>query len=120
MTDLKDTSDLGLIITKAPAESGAVANALQMARGAQFSGNRIALFLISDGVWLAKAGQKNRAFNEFCELLNKGVRVTLSQEHLEAAGMGRGELVDGVDIVKKVYDEMVDQVMEQWNRVVVV
>ena len=120
MTDDKSPPAMGFIITKGPAESGLAGGLLKVAKGASADGSTVGIFLISDGVWLAKRGQKNGAHEAFVELLGKGAQVTVSQEHLNGAGIGDGELVDGLEVTKKTYKDLVDHVMERWDRVVVV
>jgi hypothetical protein len=46
--------------------------------------------------------------------------VTVSLEHLKGAGIGEGELVEGLTVTKKTYKDLVEVVMEKWDRVVVV
>jgi hypothetical protein len=75
---------------------------------------------MSDGVWLAKKGQKNRAHASFLKLLDGGAGATVCMEHLKAAGIAGEELVEGLNLTKKTFKDLVDNVMEKWDRVVVV
>ena len=120
MTEDNPAGTMGFIITKGPAESGLAENLLKVAQGASGGGKGVGIFLISDGVWLAKKGQKTAAHATFLELLGKGAGATVSLEHLMGAGITEGELVDGLEVTKKTYKDLVDLVMEKWDRVVVV
>ena len=118
MTTNEYPVDIGFMITKAPLESGLVSNALKIAQGALDQGKKVALFLISDGVWLVKKGQKNNVAELFGKLLSEGVQVTASEVHLAAAGINEKDIQDGVTVTKKSYKDLVLQVMEQWRKVV--
>jgi sulfur relay (sulfurtransferase) complex TusBCD TusD component (DsrE family) len=119
MTDDKGI-DLGFIITKPPLESGAVKGVLNVAIDAQKEGRRVGLFLISDGVWLAKSGQANEPSGLFSELLTGGARATVSGDHILAAGISEEDLADGVEVTRKPYKALVENVMENWDRVMVI
>ena len=118
MTD--PTTDIGFVITKPPLETGAVAGVLRTALDAVNDGRSVGLFLISDGVWLAKAGQENKAFTLFNELLGKGVSVTASGDHLLAAGIPEDGVVEGVEVTRKPYKALVATVMDDWWKVMVI
>jgi sulfur relay (sulfurtransferase) DsrF/TusC family protein len=120
MENEKMAKDLGFILTKAPLESPHSLGILNTALGAVNSGRSVALFLLSDGVWLAKKNQNNRTFEVFQEILAQGAEVTASKEHLEAAGIPPEDLVQGVTIADKPYDALVEKVMEDWKRVMVI
>lgn len=118
MTGTHQPIDIGLMISKPPVESGIVASALGIAHGAMVKGQKVGIFLISDGVWIAKKNQKNHAAELFGHLVKGGATVTASDEHLAAAGITENEIVEGIHITKKTYKELVRQVMEDWSRVV--
>jgi len=112
--------DLGFLITKAPLESGLVTSALTIALESMNQGRRIGLFLMSDGVWLAKKGQKNQAAETFQKLLLDGASVMASGDHLKAAGINENDIVKGVAVTTKPYKDLVIQVMEHWRKVVTI
>jgi len=118
MTD--PNTDIGFVITKPPLESGAVAGILRTALDAINDGKSVGLFLISDGVWLAKPGQENEAFTLFNELRGKGVPVTASSDHLLSAGIPEDGIVEGVEVARKPYKALVATVMEEWDKVMVI
>jgi len=117
----KDSNkDLGIIITKAPLESGAVEGALELAKETVEQGRSVGMFLISDGIWLVKKKQDNDVARSFLELLEMGMHVIASRDHLEAAGISEDDVVEGISISDKIYKDLVFQVMERWSRVMTI
>jgi predicted peroxiredoxin len=120
MTSDDTRKDFGFVITKAPLELGTVHTTLRLAGTAVDSGRSVGLFLISDGVWLAKKDQANDVSRYFLGLIEKGAGVRVSSEHLKGAGIGEDELVDGVEVTGNTYKELVGTVMEEYGKVVVI
>jgi sulfur relay protein TusB/DsrH len=120
MDDNISVYDFGVVISKPPLETGLVATILTMAQQVMNQRGSVSVFLISDGVWLAKKNQRNHVAELFKTLLQNGVNVTVSAEHLTAAGISENELYDGLHITKKTYSDLVDNVMEQWKKVVTI
>jgi sulfur relay protein TusB/DsrH len=116
----KQKIDIGFLITKAPLESGNVSNVISLAEEAINNGKKVEIFLISDGIWLAKSDQKNKVAERFIDLIKRGVNVTVSKEHLEAAGITNNELVNGLKITDDPYASLVDLVMEKWEKVLTI
>ena len=117
MTDQEQTKNLGFVVTKPPLESGLVANILTIAQSALDQGRSVGIFLISDGVWLVKKDQKNHVAELFVKVLGDGAEIIASAEHLEAAGISEDEVIDGVTVTKRVYKDLVMNVMENWDKV---
>lgn len=109
--------DIGFVITKGHLESSLVYNALGIAENAIEQGKTVGMFLISDGVWLIKKNQRNHVADRFVKLLGNGLQVIASKEHLEAAGIQDDDVMEGVTITKKVYKDLVINVMENWKKV---
>ncbi len=112
-------ASLGIILTKGPQSSEDCENALDVALSALEMDDRVGLFLISDGVWTAKKGLPEALARKLSDFQRGGGQLTVSGEHLEAAGLGPERLVDGVSIAPDPYDRLVDLVMEEWDKVVV-
>jgi sulfur relay protein TusB/DsrH len=112
--------DLGFIITKPPLESSLGSGFLDLAQQGIDTGKKVGLFLISDGVWFAKINKKNTYAKKMLSLINQGVDVTVSEDNLQAAGIQNHELLKGVVITDKPYDDLVNLVMEKWGRVMVI
>ena len=89
---------------------------LRVARGMQREGHQIELFLIGDGVWLARSGHP-KTTTMLSELLTNGARVIISGDHLKASGMDVGSLVKGIEVASKPFEVMVEHIMERWDRV---
>jgi sulfur relay protein TusB/DsrH len=112
--------DLGFIITKSPFESTLGTGFLDLAKKSINNGKTVGIFLISDGVWFAKKYQKNKAIKILTNLIEKGAKITVSRDNLEAAGIGNNELLDGVVISETPYMDLVDLVMEEWRKVMTI
>ena len=110
--------DIGFVITKAPLESSLVTGITALANHALDKGKTIGLLLISDGVWLGKRNQKNNT--TIAKLIEKGAEITISNDHLKASGIQHDELLKGVEVTDKPYNELVERVMERWNRVITI
>ena len=118
METSKHSVDIGFVITKSPFESKRVEGALKMAKDAIAQGHSVGIFLISDGVFLAKRGQKNKVADLFNSVLSSSEIVIASQDHLVAAGISKDEMLEHIEISENIYDDLVEQVMERWGRVV--
>lgn len=110
---------LGVILTKGPYGGEDAENALDVALEAQEMGDPVGLFLLSDGVWAAKKGQQGPLAQKLGDFLARGGEVTVSGEHLEAAGLTPDRLVPKAIIAPDPYDRLVDLVMDRWEKVVV-
>jgi sulfur relay protein TusB/DsrH len=119
MDETENTLDIGFVITKAPLESTLPYGFLTIAQHAVDTGKRISIFLLSDGIWLVKKNQKSTVFDLLQNLIKQGVSVIVSKDHLEAAGLNDSDIIPGVTVVEKPYAQLVDDVMEKWQRVIV-
>ena len=117
MSDEKYQTDIGFIITKAPLESSLTYSFLKIAKEAIVEGKTISIFLLSDGVWLAKKNQKNNVVELFKTFLEKKINITISKDHLDAAGIESTDLLHGVITTERPYSDLVDFVMEKCRRV---
>ena len=112
--------DIGYIIPKAPLESGNVSNIISFAEDAIKKRKKVEIFLISDGIWLAKSGQKNNVAKRFEDLIELGMVVIVSKDHLDAAGIKKNELMNGIKVTEDLYTSLVDRVMEKWEKVLTI
>lgn len=110
---------LGVVLTRGPYSGGEAGAALSLAQEALKRGDGVSLFLLSDGVWLAKGGQDSPLPSQLSQLLAGGGEVLVSGEHLQAAGIAQDGLVPGVTVIADPIDGLVERVMERWDRVVV-
>jgi len=120
MSDHELKRDIGFVVTKPPLESGLVSNMLSIAKSSIDQGKSVGMFLISDGVWLVKKNQKNHVVEKFENILKGGATVIVSGEHLEAAGISGEEIIEGVTVSKKIYKDLVTNVMEHWDKVMTI
>jgi sulfur relay protein TusB/DsrH len=118
MIEKQQDIDIGLLITKTPLESDNVSKIIYLAKEAIANWKKVQLYLISDGVWLAKSGQQNKVAEKFEELIKSGVSVIVSGEHLEAAGITKNEVTEGIEITDDPYTTLVNLVMEKWKKVI--
>jgi sulfur relay (sulfurtransferase) complex TusBCD TusD component (DsrE family) len=109
---------IGIIITKTPNANEDVENVLTLGEEALKAGNQVELFLLSDGVWVGKKGNA-LAEERLINLINDGCKVKASRRHLKAFGLNKDKLVEGVNTSDDPYDELVDLVMEKWDKVVI-
>jgi sulfur relay (sulfurtransferase) complex TusBCD TusD component (DsrE family) len=112
--------DYGFIITKAPLESPKALGILQLAHKAITAGKTVGIFLISDGVWAAKDHQQNEAATIIPQLIQGGAQIIASGEHLDAAGISGDDIIKGIILSSKPYDDLVDHVMEHWRWVMTI
>ena len=110
--------DLGIILTKAPVETNLVNRFLQIAKDTIENNKTVGLFLISDGVWLVKKNQNNNSIELLKNLIDKNVEVIVSKDHLLSSGLSEDEIVENVKISEKPYSDLVDNVMENYERVI--
>lgn len=111
--------NLGIIITKAPAGSEDAENAIEAGRQALLAGDTVGLFLLSDGVWLAKRGKAELLEEKLADFVKLGGKVIASGEHLKAAGLGPDRLVDKVAVAEDGLGRLVDMVMDEWDKTII-
>ena len=109
---------IGIIITKTPNANEDVENALAIGEKALNVGNQVELFLLSDGVWVGKRGN-TLTEQRMKNLIMDGCKVIASGTHLKACGLNKEKLVEGIHIADNPYDELVDLVMDRWDKVVI-
>jgi len=111
-------SRLGVLLMKAPGGEEAE-NALTLALEALDQGNRADIFCLSDGVWLTKQGPKGPLEKRLPQFMGRGGKVWASGEHLKAAGLTKERLVPQVEVADDALGDLVDMIMDQWDKVVV-
>lgn len=110
---------LGIILTKAPYGDEDAENALQMGLESLALGDEVDLFLLSDGVWVAKEGLGGLIGQRLTKFTGAGGEVYISSEHLKAGGLNPTGLSVEVEIAEDPFDRLVDLVMDEWDRVIV-
>lgn len=116
----KQSGEIGFIITKAPLENSYISKLLESALNAINKNKKIGFFLISDGVYLIKKNQKNIPFNLIKKIIAQKTEIIVSIDHLNAAGISKDELLNEIKITEKTYDELVEFIMEKYERVITI
>lgn len=109
---------LGIILTKSPFESEDASLALRIANEALDLGDSVDIFLIGDGVWMAKTDLKGEMGAVLKRFNEKRGRLIVSGPHLKAGGINLDKIVENTEVSDKPYDTMVDLVMTKWEKVI--
>jgi|Deesub1362A_J573_1020465.scaffolds.fasta_scaffold00384_12 sulfur relay protein TusB/DsrH len=107
---------LGIILVKSPLGSRKVETVLQTASLALKKGNSVDLFLISDGVWLSKIQDKE--IKALLREIRNGGNIYVCGASAQARGITE-ETLEGFVLSEDSYGDLVDLVMEKWDKVVV-
>ena len=93
-------------------------DALKLARSIRSKGRNVGIFLVADGIYIGKKGR-----TEVAELLGQmiadGVKVYVSPEHIKAAGFSKDMLVPGIEVAEETYRDLVNFVMEEYEKVII-
>jgi len=108
---------IGIILTKSPFESEDGTMALSFALPAMKVGDPVDIFLLGDGVWMAKANLGGEIGDMMTRFVEQG-KVYASGPHLEAGGIDPAGIRQEIEICRKPYDALTDLVMERWDRVI--
>ena len=118
MTEPGKFDSLGIVIAHTAAVHEGAYQAVSLGLEAMKRGKRVGFFLISDGVFNAIQGSGNVA-DGLGQAISGGGKVFLSDEHVLAAGIPGEKLISGTETVEKAYEELVDLIMEDWDRVII-
>ncbi len=108
---------IGIILTKSPFESEDGTMALSIAMPAMRIGDPVDIFLLGDGVWLARANLGGEIGDMMTRFVEQG-KVYASGPHLEAGGIDPAGIRQDIEVCRKPYDALTDLVMERWDRVI--
>lgn len=92
-------------------------DALRLAKAMQEEGRKVGVFLVADGVYLGRHGTEVASL--LAQLISGGARVLASPEHIKASGLSKERLVPGIEIADDTYRDIVEFVMEGYDKVVV-
>jgi sulfur relay protein TusB/DsrH len=112
------SKNMGILLSKSPFESEDAHLAFRLAIEALDLGDSVDVFLLGDGVWMAKTeltGEIKDMLNIFIE---KEGKMIVSSPHLKAAGIGQDRIEKTAKILDKPYDVLVDLIMTEWDKVV--
>ena len=108
----------GVIIARTTTTAERPMDALRMAKAIRSLGRKVGVFLVSDGVYIGKDGRTEGAYL-LKELLDSGVQVLASPEHLNAAGLPREKMLPGIKVADETYRDLVTFVMEEYEKVII-
>ncbi|MDD1768716.1 MAG: DsrE family protein [Methanomassiliicoccales archaeon] len=80
-------------------------------------GSDIAIYLLGDGVLLARKGQKGYHADGINEALNKGAKVFACSRDLRARGILSGEIEAGIEATDDLEGVFIEDSMEKAGRV---
>ena len=118
VTETGKFDSLGIVIAHTAAVHSDVLQAVNLGLEAMNRGKRVGFFLISDGVFSAIRGSGDVA-NGLGQVISGGGKVFLSSEHVLAAGIPGEKLIEGTETLESAYEELVDLIMEDWDRVII-
>lgn len=118
MTESEGKGTIGMILARTASSSERPVDALALAQDLLAAGKQVGVFLVGDGIYLAKDGGTEAA-RIIKDLISKGAKVYVSPEHLKASGLSKERLVEGVAIVEDTYRDLVEFVMEWHEKVIV-
>jgi sulfur relay protein TusB/DsrH len=108
----------GVIVARTVSTTERPMDALRMAQAMLAQGRDVGVFLVADGVYIGKRGRTEvSALLE--ALIAGGVKVYASPEHLKAAGLTKDRLVQGIEVADDTYRDLVDFVMERYDKVII-
>ncbi|MDD1773512.1 MAG: DsrE family protein [Methanomassiliicoccales archaeon] len=80
-------------------------------------GSNIAIYLLGDGVLLARKGQKGYHADGINEALSKGAKVFACSRDLRARGIPSGEIEAGIEATDDLEGIFIEDAMENAGRV---
>lgn len=86
---------LGILLTTLPLNQG-TRSALKIAEAALRRGITVELFLMGDGIYNVKQGEKARSAEAISRLISQGAKVALCALNAQQRGVGEEEAIAGV------------------------
>jgi len=102
---------IGFILTKSPSEQG-FKTFIDYSQ-VYITNDQISIYLIGNGVYCAR---KN-FFNHDLEMIFKNSKVYVSFNDLKARGIENEQITDGLILFSQ-YDDMITDIMENFNQVI--
>ena len=114
----KKFDSFGIIIARTASVYGNAQQAMELALDARQKGKAVGIYLFSDGIWNALKNS-GPVSDKLQKLLESGGMVFASNEHALAGGLPKDRAIEGIVFVDDAYDNMVDLVMEKWDKVII-
>ncbi len=110
--------NMGILLSKAPFESEDAKLAFRVATEALDLGDSVDVFLIGDGVWMAKTELKGEIKAMLNKFIEKEGKLMVSYPHLKAGGISRDRIEKTAEVLEKPYDTLADLIMTKWDKVI--
>ena len=107
-----------LLITKPPHSDDGQERMCGLAKRAREREMEVTVYLIGDGVFCAKKGQKGHMGESIRMALENGIRVRASAKDLVARALPEEQVEPGVEFVEEIEKEFVKEMMEDSERVI--
>jgi sulfur relay protein TusB/DsrH len=107
-----------LLITKPPHTDDGQERMCGIAKRAREREMEVAVYLIGDGVYCAKKGQKGHMGESIRMALQNGVKVRASAKDLKARALPEDRIEEGVEFVEELESDFVKDMMENAERVI--
>lgn len=115
---MSELDSLGIVLARTATVQGNALQAISLGLQARQRGKEVGVFLISDGVWISLKGA-GAVSEKLEELVSAGGKMYISGEHAAAGGLPADRIIEGGQIVEKAYNELVEKVMEEWDKVII-
>ena len=115
--DCENMSRLCMLVMKHPhseEEAGRMCGLLSIARS---KGMDVGIYLIGDGVFCAKKGNRGLLGESLRSALAKGAEITASKRDLVSRAIGETDVEEGVKVLDDIEGTFVEDVMERSERV---
>lgn len=107
----------GVLIARTASSIENPMDALNLAKAILAKGRRVGIFLVADGVYVGKDGTS--VAKVLADLLEGGAKILASPEHVKASGIPKEKMVPGIEVADHTYRDIVNFVMEEYDKVVV-
>ena len=107
-----------LLIMKPPQSSEDAERMCGLAMRARMEEKEVAVYLLGNGVYCSKSGQKGSMGGSLRAALKQGVTIRAGEADLMARGITTEQVEPGVEILPDLEDTFVEDIMEKADRVV--
>lgn len=111
-------SRLCLLIMKPPHNDDDTDRMCGLLSSAKECGWDVAIYLLGDGVYCAKKGQRGNLGKSMMTALSKGAEINVNLKDMLARAIPTEDVVPGVKVLDDLESAFVDDVMEKASRVV--
>ena len=109
---------IAFILTKPPYGGEEPERVMEMAQEFVSNSHQLTLFLLGDGVLSSKTDQKGTIGQMLSNLIKEGAEVFAAEDDSVARGVTSERRIDGVNVMAGIFDQLVETVMEDADRVI--